>query len=287
MTYVQGSATVAGETRRHPVAHAPTTPGEMASVPEIPDNVVKSAARVFQILEMFDDTRTEANAADVARRLGYPQSSASVLLRSLAKLGYLSYNEGTRSYRPTIRVRLLGGWINPPLLGDSQLHRMVDDLNAATGQAVFLAVRNGMDAQYIHTAQATTTLRLHLPIGAKRPAARCSSGRALLSLESDREIKKVVLRSNAELKPGQRPIQLGPFMEQIEQTRKTGFAIARHSELTPGASVITCILPEAVSDQQRIVLGIGGSSKAVLPQIENILRKMVTLVRNFSKEDNH
>lgn len=254
----------------------------MAPAPEIPENVVKSAARVFQILELFDDIRTEANAAEVARRLGYPQSSASVLLRSLAKLGYLHYNAATRSYRPTIRVRLLGGWINPPLLGDSRLHRLVDELNAATGQAVFLAVRNGMNAQYIHTAQATTTLRLHLPIGATRPATRCASGRALLSLEADREIKKIVLRSNTELREGQQPISLGPFMEEIERIRKTGLSISRHSELTPGASVISCLLPDSVAEQ-RVVLGIGGSSEAVLPQMEQILRKMVSLTRRLTE----
>src|SRR3546814_12336581 len=56
--------------------------------PRLPTSVVKSAGRALQILEYFDDARREANMIDISRALHYPESSTSILLRSLVALGY-------------------------------------------------------------------------------------------------------------------------------------------------------------------------------------------------------
>src|SRR3546814_12145725 len=74
----------------------------------LPTSVVKSAGRALQILEYFDDARREANMIDISRALHYPESSTSILLRSLVALGYLDYDRRKRTYRPNSRVRLLG-----------------------------------------------------------------------------------------------------------------------------------------------------------------------------------
>ncbi|WP_296579487.1 helix-turn-helix domain-containing protein [Phreatobacter sp.] len=124
------------------------------SWPSIPPSVVKSAGRVLQILEFFDDVKREANVVEICRALGYPQSSTSVLLRSLVQLGYLAYTPKGRSYVPTSRVRVLGNWIDGNLFGEGKLIRLVNELNERTGHAIFLGVRNGLTIQYIHVVQA-------------------------------------------------------------------------------------------------------------------------------------
>src|SRR5690606_23559085 len=50
---------------------------------------VKSAARALRVLELFDELRRDARVAEISMRLGYPQSSTSVLLKCLEKAGYL------------------------------------------------------------------------------------------------------------------------------------------------------------------------------------------------------
>lgn len=51
--------------------------------------VVKSAGRVFEVLELFRSARRQLTAAEVGHALGYPKSSTNALLRSLVALGYL------------------------------------------------------------------------------------------------------------------------------------------------------------------------------------------------------
>jgi len=77
---------------------------------------VKSAARVLEVFECFDRVQRPASVTEIARVLGYPQSSTSELLRSLVAPGYLeSEPEDRRSCSPTARLPLPGAWLQPPL----------------------------------------------------------------------------------------------------------------------------------------------------------------------------
>ena len=63
---------------------------------------VKSAIPVFEVLEFFDEIQRDASLGEIARRLGYPVSSTSMLLQSRVDAGYLVQGE-KRVYRPTPR----------------------------------------------------------------------------------------------------------------------------------------------------------------------------------------
>jgi DNA-binding IclR family transcriptional regulator len=85
----------------------------------VSENVVKSAARVLEVFEYFAGRRTPATVGEVCNALGYPQSSTSVLLKSLFTLGYLSYDQGSRRYSPSVKVATLGEWIPEELQADA------------------------------------------------------------------------------------------------------------------------------------------------------------------------
>src|SRR5439155_290487 len=89
---------------------------------------VKSAGRVLQILELFDELQREARVSEIAERLGFPQSSTSMLLKSLAQLGYLDYDPGSRTFLPSPRVALLGAWLDKGPVRDGSLVRMLEHL---------------------------------------------------------------------------------------------------------------------------------------------------------------
>src|SRR3546814_12190506 len=93
------------------------------------DNVVKSAARVLEVLEYFSERQSASSAEEVRRTLGYPQSSTSILLRSLASLGYLNYEPLNRTFRPTIRVALLGAWLVEDIDEDRNPTKMMRSLS--------------------------------------------------------------------------------------------------------------------------------------------------------------
>jgi DNA-binding IclR family transcriptional regulator len=71
---------------------------------------VKSADRILEILEFFDDTRSPHSVSDIASALGYPQSSTTELLQTLSARGYIYFHQESRRYAPTLLISLLGDW---------------------------------------------------------------------------------------------------------------------------------------------------------------------------------
>ena len=61
-------------------------------------NVVKSAARVFEVLELFSALQRPLSVREISTRCGYPGSSAAALLTSMKALGYLAYDDATHTY---------------------------------------------------------------------------------------------------------------------------------------------------------------------------------------------
>ena len=64
---------------------------------------IKSADRVLDIFEMFNEGCNGVSVMDVVRALDLPQSSTSELLSSLVRRGYLTRKRGERKFRPTSR----------------------------------------------------------------------------------------------------------------------------------------------------------------------------------------
>jgi DNA-binding IclR family transcriptional regulator len=245
----------------------------------LPEDVVKSTGRTLQILEFFDHHQGPANIAQVARALDYPQSSTSEIMRSLNVLGYLSYDIRNRTFMSTSRVRLLGSWVMDELHGEDKLSSLVRKVNAISGQTAYLAIRNKLEAQYIQVAQATTSLRLHLTPGQRRPLLQSASGRALLKDVSDAEIGKLARRVNAERGPDDNPICFDELLADVNFVRERKYFYQARSQISPGAAVIAMTLPEEMF-RVPTVLGVGGAAEIISPQKDSLIQFMSDLIRD-------
>lgn len=215
--------------------------------------VVKSAARVLEILEHFADRRQASNVGEIAAALRYPQSSASVLLHSLEALGYLSYDAERRHFMPTARVALLGSWIELGLASGA-VPRVLEQIHLETRETVILAIQNGVHAQYIQVLEAESPVRLHLKPGVRRPLVRCAVGWVLLACKSNADISRILRRCNSS-EPPMRRMRERELLDIIDKVRRTGIAMT-HGHMTEGAGVIAMMLPK-MAHQPPMAVGIG------------------------------
>lgn len=236
-----------------PIRSIPTAPsaGETNSSAS-----VKSALRVLKIYEYFIETQKPARAKDIARALEMPQSSTSVLLRSLLDAGYLDQDPKDRTYMPTPRVTLLGAWIDSGPIRDGRLIHALEKLSEETSVGIFVATRNGIFSQYIYVMQARTEFRHHLPIGSRRLLANSATGFALLSSCPDDEILAITRRTNAELPES--ALCPADVLKEVEKTRRDGYAFSR-GLVTRGAGAIAMPLPGGLDHGHRpLVLSCAG-----------------------------
>lgn len=260
-------------------AERPSRPSITAR-PELGRSVVKSAGRTLQILEFFDDIQREATVMEVAETLGFPQSSTSALLRSLAATGFLHYDPVARTYILSIRAALLGHWVSERLFRSGKLMSLMQELNQSTGDTVVLAARNGMQSQYIHVVQAISPARLHVTLGTVRPIAASGTGYALLSHLPDAEITRIVLRVNAEQKEPGRMMKPREVLDRVAEVRRDGYAFTTNI-VTRGGGVLVMSLP-VDPGQPPLVVGLAGISEVMAARKEELVALMrEAIARHF------
>jgi IclR family KDG regulon transcriptional repressor len=236
--------------------------------------VVKSAVRVLQVLELFDEVRRPLPVAEIAAHYEWPASSTSALMGSLVTLGYLEYDARKRVYRPSVRVALLGDWIQGGLLQEGQLTRLMQHLNDATGETIVLAAQNGLLSQYLRVLQGTNALRLHLHIGTERPLFGSGTGSMLLSGMDDATILKLGRRYNATQPPAKR-VDLQQVLAAVANDRARGYAM--HS------GILAMLLPSSPGEQ-ALVLGISGLTIRLIEHEQKYVKLMRKAMKDFFAE---
>ena len=236
---------------------------------------VKSACRALEILNYFEDVRKPARLSEIAGALDYPVSSASVLLKTLVGAGYVNYDPSTRTYLLSTRVALMGSWLNHGDVSDHSLVELMNEIGRETGHGVVLGVRNGTYVQYIHTVDATTTLRVHFPVGTRRLLVWSSLGAALLTGTSDEDIAALVRRARAE-QSVKHVIKLEDVLDRVRAVRNNGYVVC-YNLLTQGAGMIA--MPVERASELRHDLAIGVTATAEQLRLEE--RKILDLMRKL------
>lgn len=224
---------------------------------------VKSAVRVLELFEYFDQIACPATMADIVRALDWPQSSTSMLVASLVRRGYLAYAADGRLLHPTARLSLLGRWTDERV-ADHRIAGLMADLSAMTGETVLLGTPNDTTCVYIEVVPATRPMRLHISRGMTRPIAGSGMGLLLLSALDNAAVTARVERVNRMRAPDEALIDTRAVITEIETIRQSGFAISTDRVVT-GAGLVCMLLPP-VEGRPALGLGLGGQSAVITAQ---------------------
>lgn len=237
---------------------------------------VKSAVRVLEVLDFFRQQRRPAALKDIAERLGYPPSSATVLLKNLTDLGYLSYDRSTREYFPTLKVASLGDWISHALFGHGEIFELMQEVHQVSGETVSISLQNDIYTQYIRVIQSTYPLRFHTEEGSQRPLTQSATGWLVLSTHSDAMVERLVRRANIATPRSQDRQPLALMQERVAQARREGVLYAENIPLTGGATV--AVLLPVQAQGKAVVLGMGGTIERIRPN----KNKYIKLLRELA-----
>lgn len=219
----------------------------------------RSIKRTLEVLEYFDAEHPAVSVNEISRALGYPQSSTSILLKSLAELGYLNYDKKTRTYRPSARVALLGRGVQPYLFGDGSVMAAMEEAGQRTGELINLAAPAGVVVQYIHVIPATNPVRLHMHAGAVRPMIGSGMGHLFLSALPDDQLEAEIERLGKSL--NEPSLGRDEVLEEIQEIRRKGYVLST-STSTPGGGLVALLLPGLYSGTP-LAIGVGGVASVI------------------------
>jgi DNA-binding IclR family transcriptional regulator len=233
------------------------------------EDAIKSARRVFEILEYFDRERRPLTLGEVAAALRYPASSGSALLKSMVALGYLEYDHASRTYFPTMRIAALGSWVQESLSGDGEIVRLMAYLRRATNETVILATESDLFAQYVHLVHAEPPLQAAVPPGARRPLAQSGMGWLFLSAHTPKEIEKLRRRINAAQRS---KISREDLVKHVTAVRAQGYAFSKGA-VSRGVGIVAMLLPKPRFGR-RLAIGVAGPLSRLEPEEDKIVRAL-------------
>jgi DNA-binding IclR family transcriptional regulator len=244
---------------------------------------VKSAMRALEILEFFKKVRQPRAMSEIASALGYPQSSTTVLLKTLISLGYLNFDRRERLYFPTVKVTSLGDWVPKALFGTGRVIEAMKDVHVATGETVSINTKNDIYLQYVQIIQSVHALRFHVDEGELRPLTRSAVGWLLMSTMNDDMVDNVIRRANiATAKPADR-VKVPDMMEKIRSIRGKGYCSAENVPFLGGGTI--CVLLPITIQGQPVVLGLGGAVERIRQNHDKYLAVLQRAAKSIQPKD--
>lgn len=241
---------------------------------------VKSARRVLEILEYFAQGVRKATVMQVANALTYPQSSTSVLLSTLTTLGYLRFDPAERTYSPTLRVMLLGSWLQDELFGQGSLVAVMERLRQRTGQTVMIGLRQGIHVRFILSLQGKDSSGIRYPVGVLRPVCRSAVGKILLSALPDSQVLGIARHANAEEQEPANRVSIRELREEIAAIRERGWAMTVDYPL-PNRATLAVALPE-MKGQPPMALTVGTRKPTMLAKRDQFLTELQNACRTLA-----
>lgn len=247
----------------------------MSSGKELP--LVKSAIRAIEVLELFSREQRPLTLSAIIEALGYPQSSTTVMLKSLLVIGYLNYNRDTKTYYPNITVTRLGEWIRESGLVSGPIQLLMQEMHEKTTESISIAVQNDVNIHFLSVLNSDHKIKFFIPSSGQRTLLQSNLGWMLLSIKSDRDI--VSIYNQIGLLNAHRMPHLNEVMGQIAQIRRNGYCFIPNLPV-PGAASVAMLLPSRFHNQ-RMVVGVGGFVPRLEANLSNILSAMQATIDGF------
>jgi DNA-binding IclR family transcriptional regulator len=241
--------------------------------------VVKSAARALEVLEMFNEQRRPLKLHEIYEHLEYPQSSATHLMKSMVMLGYVNYNPVSRTYVPTGKVKGLGSWMSSSMYGQARYHRLVETLQQRTDETVALSTQNDLFIQYFLIREPKHEFKLPPSEGNMLLLTQSTSGMAILSKMSDRQVDKLCRHINYyEAEDGNR-VEIAQVMRELRWIRQVGYC---YDEKRLDPRVLSVAFPlEETLHGIPLSIGVGGLTDRISRNISDIVATIRETIKEF------
>lgn len=237
---------------------------------------VKSALRVLELLEFFAEWRRPASVKEIAQSLAIPQSSTSVLLKSLRESGYFDHDPRTGMYAPNVRLSLATGWIEEQLYSEQSLLRMMERVLAETGHTVMIGTRQGVHVRYLHVLQATRAGSFQSKSGLLRPLFRSATGKMLLTTLPERDIGRLLRQANAQEHDATLRVDIDQAVAERRRALVEGHAISWGTSVV-GAAAMAVLLP----GKEPMTLSLGGPIDEIRREHEALLKVLQLAIEPF------
>lgn len=203
---------------------------------------LKSTEKAFRVLEAFGQSPHPLTLSEVAKEVGIDKSGAQRICHTLLVLRYLE--------REPISGKLIPGKLLLDRSYDYLRHNplveravpILIDLRKTAQERVDLSLFDGTTIVFAHRLQSKRETFSATLVGRRIPSAVSSGGRACLAHLTDEEVLEIIESSDIRKFSPKTTIDHKELFEQVQETRRRGFALAMEEmalgEIAVAASIL-------------------------------------------------
>ncbi|MFH1804208.1 MAG: IclR family transcriptional regulator C-terminal domain-containing protein [Pseudomonadota bacterium] len=193
---------------------------------------VASLEKGMRILSVFSEDRSELGLSEIVRETGLEKSAAQRFANTLHQLGYLDKSPETRRYRPSLKyLEMAYSYLWSDNLVQLAMPRLIE-LSNQTQQTINMAKPLETDIMYVIRMPNYRTSFAASVIGRRVPALNASSGRVILSRQSEAMIRACVQDWPLKKYTGKTTMDRGAILENILMAREKGYCLTQ-KEILP------------------------------------------------------
>jgi len=239
--------------------------------------------RALAMLEAVAHEPEGLSNAEISRKLQIPKSSASYILRTLEKQGYLHRDGESGKYRVGLKILSLSrgalSGIDVREVALPIMRHLVDKTNLTC----HLAILDGPEAVYIEKVEPTGFIRMDTWVGRRMRVHATSVGKSLVAHIPQPQLEKILADRAMERRTPKTICTLPRLLKELEKVRTQGYAVD-DEENNLGAR---CVGAPIFNQQGRIEasLGLSGTTHQVNEQtMPRILEHLKDAARHISMQ---
>jgi DNA-binding IclR family transcriptional regulator len=181
--------------------------------------------RVFQILDLLAETKSELGATELAQRLQLHKSTVHRLLVTLERHRFLQKNPDNAKYGLGWRLFELGALAvsRVDLLGMARPH--LEALVKRTGETAHLGVVAGGELISIASVETNRSLRLPGTVGRRSPLYCSSQGKSILAFSNEAAAAAMIRGIQFKGYTRNTITSAARLMLELDRVRKCGYAL--------------------------------------------------------------
>ena len=232
----------------------------------MPEGVIKSVGRIFEILEMFDRERRPLAAKEISKELGYPLMSAHQLLKSMHQLGYMDFDAPNWTYLPSRSYISVLDWVPDIIEKETAILDFANALNRETKETINISRRIGTDVRIIHGLESVHTVGVSVKVGTTMPVENSLTGLVALASLNDAEYSKYLTFISSSESGRKNDFDKSKLDDVRTELGKFGTA-AKSDLLVEGVGAV-CLPVKTLATQEILIVGVVGPSNRISENAE-------------------
>src|SRR5579872_1307108 len=189
------------------------------------DSPSVAVERALGMLEAVSQEPEGLSNAEISRKLDIPKSSASYILRTLEKQGYLHRDGESGKYRVGLKILSLSrgalSGIDVREVALPIMRHLVDKTNLTC----HLAILDGSEAVYIEKVEPTGFIRMDTWVGRRMRVHATSVGKSLVAHIPQPQLEKILADRAMERRTPKTICTLPRLLKELEKVRTQGYAV--------------------------------------------------------------